>query len=305
MHFFAEQPLTHSTYPLLQLPDVHVVHEKGSGEANEDLLLIEEGLYGVFDGATALSSTCRDQGRTGGYIAAALAAETFRQNGHDLQSCLVESNNRLRVAQERAGCSSDERYGLWSTSLAVVRFSAERLEYCSLGDASILLLTDDGSHRLLTPEMDIDRETLSMWKAYSGEKCSIYEVLAEQIRKVRSRMNIDYGVLNGESAALNFVQSGSVSLADVTDVLLFTDGLLIPRENPKAPHDWRSFVDLYQAGGLKAVRDHVRNIERQDPDTQRYPRFKTHDDIAAVSINCCGSIQPGRGCKDFSSTTCA
>ncbi len=286
MQFTIEPSFTPSSYPSLQLPDVQVVHEKGSGETNEDLFLNDDGLYGVFDGATSLSKRRYSQGLTGGYIAAALAAESFRKNGHDLYTSVVEANNRLRIVQEDAGVASDQRHGLWSTSLAVVRLTEDRLEYCSLGDASILILTEDGGYRLLTQEMDIDRETLSMWKAYSGDKCSIYEVLSEQILKVRSRMNIDYGVLNGENEALNFVQSGSISLAEVTDVLLFTDGLLIPRENPEAPHDWACFVDLYQAGGLKEVRDYVRDVQRRDPDNRRYPRFKTHDDIAAVSISC-------------------
>lgn len=285
MHVSPEPAYSLPSYPSLQLPDVHVVHEKGSGAANEDLFLSEEGLYGVFDGATSLSNKRYSHGRTGGYMAAELAAETFRENGRDLYSSVVEANNRIRMAQEAAGGCNEQRHGLWSTSLAVVRVAEESLEYCSLGDASILLLTEDGGYRLLTPELDIDRETLSMWKAYQGQNASIYEVLSEQIRKVRNQMNIDYGVLNGEAEALNFIQSGSVSLAEVTDVLLFTDGLLIPREHPEMPHDWDSFIRLYQAGGLNEIRDYVRNLQSQDPANRRYPRFKTHDDIAAVAVS--------------------
>lgn len=284
MHYAFEQLPTRSSSPLPQLPDVDVIHEKGSGETNEDLFINEDGLYGVFDGATSLSSRRFSQGRTGGYIAAALAAEVLRENCRDLCSSVVEANNRIRMAQDTVISSDSERYALWSTSLAVTRISESRLEYCSLGDAFILILTEDGGYRLLTQEMDIDRKTLSMWKAYSGKKRSIYEVLSEQIRKVRSRMNIDYGVLNGETEALRFVESGSISLTDVTDVLLLTDGLLIPRENPEEPHDWDCFVELYRSGGLGEVRDYVRGLQRLDPDNRRYPRFKTHDDIAAVAV---------------------
>lgn len=286
MHVSSEPAYSYLSSPSLQLPDVQVIHEKGSGTANEDLYLNEEGLYGVFDGATSLSKKRYSQGRTGGYIAARIAAETFRENSRDLYSSVVEANTRIRMAQEAEGGSGNERHGLWSTSLAVVRIFEDRLDYCSLGDASILLITSDGGYRLLTQELDIDRETLSMWRAYKGNNPSIYEVLAEQIRKVRNRMNIDYGVLNGEHAALDFVQSGTVLLKGVTDVLLFTDGLLIPRENPEEPHDWECFVRLYQAGGLKEIRDYVRSLQALDPANRRYPRFKTHDDIAAVSMSC-------------------
>ena len=285
MYLSFEQRSIYSPYPPVRIPDVQVVHEKGSGEDNEDLFLYEDGLYGVFDGATSLSKRRYSLGRTGGFIAAELAAETFRKNLSDLCSGVVEANNRIRMAQDQERGFGGERNSLWSASLAVVQISGERLEYCSLGDTAILVLTGDGDYQLVTPEMDIDQETLSMWKAYRGEEYSIYKVLSEQISKVRNRMNIDYGVLNGEAEALDFVESGSISLADVTDVLLLTDGLLIPRENPKEAHDWDCFVKLYRSGGLREVWDYVRDLQRQDPDNRRYPRFKTHDDIAAIAVS--------------------
>ena len=48
--------------------------------------------------------------------------------------------------------------------------------------------------------------------------------------------------------------------------------------------DWRSFVNIYRQGGLQALRDHVRCLQCQDPTLKKYPRFKLHDDIAAVAI---------------------
>jgi hypothetical protein len=97
-------------------------------------------------------------------------------------------------------------------------------------------------------------------------------------------MNIRYGVLNGEPAALDFLRHGYEELDNVSDILLFTDGLFLPRENPLEDSDWCSFVNLYRQGGLQAVRDHVRYLQRQDPTLKKYPRFKLHDDIAAVAI---------------------
>jgi len=45
-------------------------------------------------------------------------------------------------------------------------------------------------------------------------------------------------------------------------------------------------------GGLQAVRNHVRRLQQEDPTCRKYPRFKQHDDIAAVAIQLHGSPQP-------------
>lgn len=116
--------------------------------------------------------------------------------------------------------------------------------------------------------------------------------LAAQIERVRLQMNISYGVLNGEPEAVNFLHHGRYQLTGITDILLFTDGLFLPKEDPLAGNDWQGLVDLYRHGGLQAVRDHVRLLQRDDPDCRCYPRFKRHDDIAAVAIQFHDHPQP-------------
>jgi len=68
-------------------------------------------------------------------------------------------------------------------------------------------------------------------------------------------------------------------------VLIFTDGLDVPCPAPKRFKDFSCLVNLAAELGLKGLRDHVRNEEAADPDMKRYPRFKKHDDIAAIAIH--------------------
>lgn len=292
MYLSAEQLATLSPCPAVPRHTVETLLEKGSGALNEDVLLTGDELFGVFDGATSLD-TRKFAGLTGGLLAARIAARTFQEESGCLDSLADRANRRIRHALLTENVSMSDRHRLWSTSLAVIRLTADRFEYCQTGDAMILLIHDDGSHRLVVPETDIDRETLHLWqKASPAPATTIQDLLAEQIHRVRLQMNVSYGVLNGEPEAMRFLRHGYVDLAGVSDILLFTDGLFLPRENPLDSDDWQRLVDLYRNGGLQAVRSHVRRLQRQDPTCRKYPRFKRHDDIAAVAIRLHRTPQP-------------
>jgi hypothetical protein len=68
-------------------------------------------------------------------------------------------------------------------------------------------------------------------------------------------------------------------------VLLFTYGLDVPCETPQRRKDFSSLVEMHRELGLAGLCDHVRSLEAADPHIERYPRFKRHDDIAAIAIH--------------------
>ncbi len=293
MYLSTEQFVIPHPCPAIPRYGVESLLEKGSGELNEDVLLQGDGLFGVFDGATSLDRRRFAGGLTGGLLAAQIAARTFREEGGCLAHLADLANRRIRHTLLAENVAMTERARFWSTSCAVIRVFADRFEYCQTGDALILLIADDGGCRLVTPQIDIDRETLQQWQNTPAPPATaIHDLLADQIHRVRLQMNISYGVLNGEPEAVNFLRHGFQDLAGVSDILLFTDGLFLPRENLLAKDDWHRLVNLYRAGGLQAVRNHVRCLQQQDPTCRKYPRFKQHDDIAAVAIQLHGHPQP-------------
>lgn len=292
MYLSSEQFTLSRTCPAIPRYAVETLLEKGSSELNEDVLLTADDLYGVFDGATSLDKR-KYAGLTGGLLAAKIAARIFQEEHGCLAYLADKANRRIRHNLVAEKVSMADRHRLWSTSLAVIRLTADRFEYCQTGDAMILVIMDDGSHRLVVPETDIDRETLHLWKKASPPQATtIQDLLADQIHHVRLQMNVSYGVLNGEPEAVRFLRHGYVDLAGVSEILLFTDGLFLPRENPLDSDDWQRLVDLYSEGGLQAVHNHVRRLQREDPTCRKYPRFKQHDDIAAVAIRLHGAPQP-------------
>jgi len=285
---FLEPDTYPGSYRALLSPSltVNTLYEQGSSDVNEDILIASGRLFGVFDGATSLDKHVFADGRTGGRLAAELAAAAFLHGDGTLSLRAELANLRIRQALGEHAVPMHERHRLWSTSLAVVRLEEDRFEYCQTGDAHILVIKDDDTFQLITPDIDIDGETLMMWKsAQYPAGTAIHTVLADQIRDVRLKMNREYGVLNGEAEAMTFLRHGFVDLEGITDILLFTDGLFLPREEISASQDWSHLIDLYQEGGLSAIHHRVRSLQKSDPHCHRFPRFKCHDDIAAITIS--------------------
>ena len=123
-------------------------------------------------------------------------------------------------------------------------------------------------------------------KKYAKEKRkNIRELVQEDVKINRDRMNEEFGGINGEEKFLKFIKSGEEPLDRVKHIIIFTDGLIIPKENPDAADDFGKFVELFLDGGLKKVLKYVRDLERDDPECWKYPRYKQYDDIAAISIS--------------------
>jgi len=258
--------------------------EQGSGEFNEDALLVQNNLFGVFDGASCLKGELY-RGKTGAWWASHLARATFSANDDSLDILAGRANRAIAKGMILSEVDMTDRLQLWSTSGAVVRVAEDKLEYAQIGDALILCIYENGTFRLPVHYRNHDRETLDQWQMFNqlGFE-NVRELMTPQIEKVRLRMNRDYGVLNGEAGMEQFLFSGTFPVEGLAHLLIFTDGLHLP-STQDGQLDLAGIVDCYLRGGLSGLHKTVRGIERVDPDCRRFPRFKVHDDIAAVALD--------------------
>ena len=267
---------------------VQKVYERGFSDINEDELLVSDNLFAVFDGASSSVKYKDSKGRTGGKIAAQIAKETFSSGEGTLKELAIKANNKLREEMIESGVDISDKLSLWITSVAAVRLDKDSFDYVQTSDSLILVVYGDGSYKLITENYNHDLETLKIWKKLAEQKPS-YKILREKIKSQneenRKKVNIDYGGLSGEEEAIRFLKTGRISLKDVKSLILFTDGLFIPKEDPESPVDWALFVRLYQEQGLKGLFGYVRDIQKKDPDCWEYPRLKPQDDVAAIGID--------------------
>ncbi len=266
--------------------NVETILDQGSGLVNEDSLLEASPVFGVFDGASGMEPYMSDDGKTGALIASSTAVDVFSTREKPLTDLVIEANDLIRKKMEVAKIDQSRKTSLWATSGVAIRVGDAAFEWVQVGDCFGLIISKTGSWSILSPNDNHDLETLIMWQGYAKEEREdIRSLLHDQLVRVRNKSNIDFGSLNGDSAVSNFLRHGTLSLSDAAHILLFSDGMLLPKEDPRSPDDFEKLVQLYLQGGLKNVRDYVRNVEGNDPQCWKYPRLKQYDDIGAIALS--------------------
>ena len=261
--------------------EVEYILEQGSGALNEDYLIMDHNIFGVFDGATSLTGACFEDGKSGGCMASSIAGQVFLRNHHPLVRLGAEANDCIRAQMEECRVDLSQRCGLWSTSAAVVRLRDEEIEWFQTGDSQVVFIGRDGGYKVAARRDDHDYPTLDMIR----ERGRFHPEVQKLVERVRQGMNRDYGVLNGEREAEDFFRTGVEPRRNIKTVLLFTDGLDLPCPTPAKCKDFSRIVNMACELGLDGLRARVRSQEAADPDMALYPRFKKHDDIAAIAIH--------------------
>lgn len=263
------------------------ISHKGIGDLNEDYVLVddESQLFGVFDGVSSLNGYLSSDNKTGGFIAAKTAAQAFSSLKGGLKNIALEANLRIQQAQTKAGFDTRNNAYRFGCTAAVVRLKDNLAELLQVGDSVILFIQKDGNVKAPLGYHNHDQNIMRKWRklADMGVKNIRRELEADMI-SLRNSANVSYGVLNGDPRLADLVQTVTEPINDVAKILLLTDGMYLPKEDPDVNENWLNLVRIYREGGLDLVYKSVRKIETSDPELIKYPRYKLHDDASGVAI---------------------
>ncbi|WP_165822679.1 protein phosphatase 2C domain-containing protein [Paenibacillus montanisoli] len=270
---------------------------KGVGTWNEDAIILNDALqlYGVIDGATSLVPYSGPSGESGGYLAAQLVASTCNEaaSADSLMDLLVSANDSLRAAMVQAGISPQRKEELWTACVALVRVSPKWIEFAQAGDCMLAVYYADRSIRIVTNDQlaHVDDRTKAVWAegiaAGLTSRAELFEYSMPTIRKGRQLANTDdgYGVINGDPAFPDHAEFGRISRTNVKALLLFTDGLYMPKLPGEPDKDSAGEIaGLVREKGLPRYIEWLTELEESDPDCTRYPRVKKSDDKTALWI---------------------
>lgn len=268
---------------------IEVINDVGSKGINEDstLVLDDANLFAVFDGASPLiKPEISSETATGGQRAVQIASQTFAQNSElPLAELALLANRNIRRTQNSETFDAGQA---WSSTIAAVRLKGTQLEYLTAGDSPIIAIKQNNEITQLGKYYDWDIESLELWKTLSDNGVADprhHPDMEAQLLAVRRKANLTYGYCNGDPKMAEHISHGTISTEGLKTVILMSDGFMLPKEDLREPEDWPLFAELFAVGGLQAVLNYIRKIERADSNCQIYPRFKTSDDASAVAIH--------------------
>lgn len=270
---------------------------QGVGRFNEDAVVLNErfGLYGVLDGSTSLVPFETADGKTGGFLASRMVKNEIEslEESSSLLSVLNLANQQLGAEMKKYGIAMNQKEQLWCTAASLVQVTEHHVSYAQTGDTMILAVYEDEIRRLSRPQIEhVDRIALEKWNnlIHSGvhSQKELLTKIKEQLKVNRYLANTPdgYGVLNGETSAVEFVEYGQINRQGLLHLLLFSDGLFLPKKVvPEGVHYWEFIAKNILQKGLKGYIDDLVALEEEDPECLQYPRFKKSDDKTVVMIS--------------------
>lgn len=263
---------------------------------NEDRATASTRAAWVLDGATGLSAQRLFPGPSDpAWFAAtadALLARLTRASD-DGMSLL-----RRLVAELHDACAAaalvplaDTEIELPSASLAATHVVGGEIELLTLGDCKLLLRQADGQIEAL------DQSSVAPFDAKVVDALRVIQAGGEtELQKITPRLTPlirenrrwknrpgGYGVLTADPACLAFVETARRPAADVTHLLLATDGFY------RLVDTYRMLTasELMHAAlerGLAPLHAELRRLEDSDPECLAFPRLKARDDATAVLV---------------------
>ncbi|MCI0709281.1 MAG: protein phosphatase 2C domain-containing protein [Chloroflexi bacterium] len=193
-----------------------------------------------------------------------------------------------------------------AATLVVIDTSVQTLYYGQLGDTTLALCYADGSVEIPGREAtrSYDSALFAAVQQVSARGMTVIDVIQSPlIQSLNHNHRIFHnfvddnghtvpergvGVINGLPELEDYIKTGVVSLQHVEAVMLMSDGFEWPG-NPTDPKDnlqervQRMWQYIRQHGVHRYLK-FLRAEERADPDREKYPRFKLHDDATGMVL---------------------
>lgn len=202
----------------------------------------------------------------------------------------LNADVQQRIADATAG-ETIEAWALPTASFQLVRVEGQELTVCGLGDCRLFLAGADGNAfetngDYSKAESEGARRAvaqaggLAAWRSLAEEP-----VVREALRRSRARHNQPGGsvwTLGSAPEAASHLSIRQLSPTLPAHGLLCTDGFsaLVDKY---ARYDGAGLIRAASERGLATLMAELRQIERdEDPDGQKFPRFKVSDDATAL-----------------------
>ncbi|MCT4621930.1 MAG: protein phosphatase 2C domain-containing protein [Marinisporobacter sp.] len=264
-------------------------------QVNEDVANMNEYGAWVLDGATGLNKK--------NIVGQESDAKWFVTWWDGYLSNQLEKNDSLlnimekgihRIKEEFSKITKEQalsKLDFPSSSIVVLKWHEEELEYFSLGDVALLVQKEERIQTIMDDKITkLDDSVFnSMKKLMMKEKKNMYEakeIMMDLIIKNRLLKNTEdgYWILGFNEDAAKKGLYGKIKTDTNTRVLIASDGFSALSDK----YDYvnrNELIKVIENTGVEKLYDTLRDIEEKDSDGILYPRFKKSDDASAIYLN--------------------
>ncbi len=174
--------------------------------------------------------------------------------------------------------------GTPSCVLAMTRASASTFDYLVLGDVTLVIEYDDAWIDAITDDR-MDRVAQDEYRAMLALPTGTPEHQAARIRFVTRQQPLrnqpgGYPVASTIPESAAEALTGSHPAASIRRTALLSDG--VTRFTEFGLGTWHDLLAILASDGPAELFARIRHAEDSDPDGQRWPRAKRHDDVGVV-----------------------
>ncbi|OLT44232.1 hypothetical protein BJF85_20200 [Saccharomonospora sp. CUA-673] len=223
----------------------------------------ESGAVAVLDGATEQRPGLPSGGWYAERLAERLRAALVARPDAALTDVLACAIAEVAAAHDLTPGASP------SSTVAIARWTSERVEALVLADSPVVAFGDFGVHAVIDDRL-----------ARLGAEGKLRSL--EAVARVRNHEG-GFWVAEADPSAAAQAVLADWPRAEVDTLILATDGVSTGVDDYHL-FGWAEVRDRCRSSGPSAVLDTVRTAERVDADRTRWPRGKVHDDQALVVV---------------------
>ncbi len=255
------------------------------GSRNQDAHAVLVNAAVVLDGASSFTPTVR--GQDGGWYAAHLLAE--------LTPRLIDPTVPISQCLRAGITAMRDKHGVTasgpSSTVLVARWTDTELQLLVLGDSTAVVQRDDRTWEAIT-DARLSRIAPENRRGYRSRLAAGHGMgdehrarLADLQAAQRQRRNRPrgYWIAESDPNAADHALTRTIPLAGTARVLLATDGAAAAVEDYRHPGDWDDYMTVVRTSPAQALAN-THRLEERDPNAQRWPRAKRHDDKTLVLL---------------------
>jgi hypothetical protein len=269
--------------PRIAVAEAAGVGIDGRARPTEDRVVLLPTAVILADGATALGEDELSGGWYAEHLTQTLAQHLTENPIADLRALLSKTITALAQEHQLIPGAAP------SSTVAVLRWTEDQVDALVLADSPIVTFTQEGPQPLtddriatLTTPGGGYRQRLSTGAGYGPDHVAALRAAGHNFGQQR---NVPGGfwVAEANPEAAQEARIATWPRTNVKAALLASDGVSCGVDDYHL-FDWPTVLTMATDNGPAAVLAKVREAERTDPNGQRWPRPKPHDDQALVLV---------------------